>query len=203
MSSAIYTENLTGSALSRVFIALGWLDEADALLMRLLEASETRGHTARLIEILILQASSSQNSGNIDRAVATLGRALALAETGGFIRIFVDEGPSMAHLLYEAVSRGIAPDYARSLLSAFPSEEPQQTESSTSNWAQMEPLSERELEVLPLIAEGLTNQEIGSRLFVSLNTIKVHTRNIYGKLAVHSRTQAVAKAIALGILPTP
>jgi len=64
----------------------------------------------------------------------------------------------------------------------------------------VEPLSERELEVLQLLAEGLTNQEIGSRLFLTLNTVKVHTRNIYGKLGAHNRTQAVAQARALGIL---
>ena len=128
----------------------------------------------------------------------------ALAEPGGFLRTFVREGPPMARLLYEAVKRGIAPDYARRLLAAFPvalAEQAAPPETRISNAALVEPLSERELEVLQLIAEGLTNREIASRLYLALNTVKAHTRNIYGKLGVHNRTQAVARARALGILP--
>ncbi len=111
----------------------------------------------------------------------------------------------MARLLYEALARGIAPDYVRRLLAAFPVAEPEQaapSETQAPNSDLIEPLSERELEVLQLIAEGLTNPEIASRLFLSLNTVKAHTRNIYGKLGVHSRTQAVARARALGVLPS-
>jgi len=133
-----------------------------------------------------------------------LEQALTLAEPGGFIRVFVDEGPPMAHLLYEAVTRGIAVDYARRLLSAFSVVETEQTvPAKTLAPAQelIEPLSERELEVLQLIAQGLTNQEVASRLYLSLNTVKAHSRNIYGKLDVHSRVQAVAKARTLGLLP--
>ena len=126
-----------------------------------------------------------------------------LSNEKGFTRIFVDEGPPMARLLYEAVTHGITPDYARRLLAAFPVAEPEQTvplKTQASKSDLIEPLSERELEVLQLIAEGLTNREIADRLFLSLNTVKVHTRNIYGKLDVHHRTDAVAKARALGIL---
>ena len=111
----------------------------------------------------------------------------------------------MAHLLYEALTREITPDYVRQLLAAFPLVEPEQTGVSKSQAAQselVEALSERELEVLQLIAEGLTNPEIADRLFLTLNTVKVHTRNIYGKLDAHNRTQAVARARALGILPS-
>jgi LuxR family maltose regulon positive regulatory protein len=191
--------------LARILIAQGKLDEATRLLRRLLEAAEVGEHTSRMIEILILQALASQAGGEPIRAMTTLERALTLAEPGGFIRIFVDEGPPMARLLYKAVTRGIAPDYARRLLTAFPVAEPEQADPSKTQAPQselVEPLSERELEVLQLIAEGLTNPEIASRLFLSLNTVKAHTRNIYGKLGVHSRTQAVAKARALGILPS-
>jgi LuxR family maltose regulon positive regulatory protein len=134
-----------------------------------------------------------------------LERALTLAEPGGFIRIFVDEGPPMAHLLYEAVTRGIAPEHARRLLAAFPMPEPEQAgppDTQAPESGLIEPLSERELGVLQLIAEGLTNPEIASRLFLSLHTIKVHTRNIYGKLGVHNRTEAVTRARALGVLPS-
>ena len=136
-----------------------------------------------------------------------LGDALALAEPGGFIRIFVDEGPPMARLLYEALSRGIAPEYVQRLLAAFPDVEPEQasplsTQAPESDLIEPLSVSERELEVLQLIAEGLTNPEIATRLFLSPHTVKVHTRNIYGKLGVHNRTQAVARARALGILPS-
>jgi LuxR family maltose regulon positive regulatory protein len=137
--------------------------------------------------------------------MTSLERALSLAEPGGFIRIFVDEGPPMARLLYDAFKRGIAPEYTRRLLAAFPVAETEESEPSKSQVAEselIEPLSDRELEVLELIADGLTNREIASRLFLSLNTVKVHTRNVYGKLGVHSRTQAVARAQALGILPS-
>jgi len=131
-------------------------------------------------------------------------RTLSLAQPGGFIRIFVDEGAPMARLLYEALTRGIAPDYARRLLAAFPVAEPEQAVPSETQAPEsdlIEPLSGRELQVLQLIAEGLTNPGIASRLFLALNTVKTHCSNIYGKLNVHSRTQAVARAQALGLLP--
>jgi LuxR family maltose regulon positive regulatory protein len=135
--------------------------------------------------------------------MVALERALTLAEPGGFIRVFVDEGPPMARLLNKAATHGIAPEYTRRLLAAFPVAESEQTGSSKTQPPKselIESLSERELEVLQLIAAGLTNPEIASSLFLALNTVKAHTRNIYGKLGVHSRTQAVARARALGIL---
>jgi LuxR family maltose regulon positive regulatory protein len=158
-----------------------------------------------VVEILILQALASQAAGDKIRAMPMLEKALSLAEPGGFIRIFVDEGPHMVSLLYEALKRGIAPDYVQRLLAAFPIAEPEQTDPSKSQVPEselIEPLSEREIEVLQLIAEGLTNPDIAARLYLSLNTVKVHTRNIYGKLGVNNRTQAVARARSLGILPS-
>jgi LuxR family maltose regulon positive regulatory protein len=112
----------------------------------------------------------------------------------------------MARLLYECVARRTVPEYARRLLSAFPVAEPDRADLSDAQAPMpdmldlIEPLSKRELEVLQLIAEGLTNQEIAVRLFLALNTVKSHSRTIYGKLGVHSRTKAVARARALGIL---
>jgi LuxR family maltose regulon positive regulatory protein len=191
--------------LARILIAQGRLDETNKLLQRWLEDAEAGGRTSRVIEILMLQALSEHAQGDIDQAITTLERAFYLAEPRGFIRTFVDEGLSMARLLYDAATRGIAPDYVRRLLAAFPVAEPGQTDppkSQATDSVLVEPLSERELEVLQLIAEGLTNREIGERLFLSLNTIKAHTRNIYGKLDAHNRTQAVSKASAMGILPS-
>jgi LuxR family maltose regulon positive regulatory protein len=158
-------------------------NEAIGLLSRLLEAAEAGGRTSKAIEILSLQAIATQVKGNTSLALAAIENALTLAEPEGFVQTFVDEGPRMARLLYEALSRGIAPDYVRRLLAAFPIVEPEQADPSKSQGPEsemVEPLSERELEVLQLIAAGLTNQEIASRLFLSLNTVKAHTRNIKG-----------------------
>ena len=199
-----YLHEMEYIALARILLVQGRLNEAPELLQRLLKATEMGGRTSRMLEILILQALAFQTGGTTDQALAALEKALILAEPGGFIRAFVDEGPPMARLLYEALSRGITPDYVHRLLSAFPITEPGKSatpENETSESGLIEPLSEREIEVLPLIAEGLTNQEIASRLYLTLNTIKSHSRNIYGKLDVHSRTQAIARAQTLGLLP--
>ncbi|MEJ2710774.1 MAG: LuxR C-terminal-related transcriptional regulator, partial [Anaerolineales bacterium] len=190
--------------LARILIAQKRLDETERMLEHLLKATESGDRISKVIEIRILQALAFQAKGETDRALSALEKALALAEPEGFIRIFVDEGPPMARLLYKALSRGIAPDYIRQLLVAFPDAEREQTEpkSQVPRSPLIEPLSDREIEVLHLIAEGLTNQEIAARLYLSLNTVKVHTRNIYGKLDAHNRTQAVTKARAVGILPS-
>jgi LuxR family maltose regulon positive regulatory protein len=183
----------------------GSIHEVLGLVGRLLRAAEEGGRTGSMITILVLQALVHESQGDISAALVSLERALTLAEPEGYLRIFVDEGPPMARLLYEALSHGIAPEYVQRLLVAFPMPEPEQKGSSLmrateSEW--IEHLSKRETEVLQLISEGLTNQEIASRLYLSLNTVKVHTRNIYGKLGVHHRTSAVARARALGFLPS-
>jgi LuxR family maltose regulon positive regulatory protein len=192
-------------------IAQGRLTEAAPLLQRLLEATEAGGRISRAIEVLLLQALALQADGDTDQALAALERALTLAAPRGLIQVFVNEGPPMAALLYQAATRGIMPDYTGQLLAAFPAVDASPVAPPKVSTSQirvqpavgtviLEPLSEREIEVLELVAEGLTNQEIASRLFLSLHTIKAHTRNIYGKLDVHSRTEAVAQARALGVL---
>ena len=178
------------------------IHEAMGLLERLLQAAEGE-RTGSIIEILVLQALAHEARGDITRALVSLEPALSLAEPEGYVRIFLDEGLPMARLLYEALSQGVESDYIRRLLAAFPVAESEQTASSPMRGSKselVEPLSERELEVLQLIAEGLTNQEVATRLYLSLHTVKVHARNIFTKLAVKNRAQAVARGRALGIL---
>jgi LuxR family maltose regulon positive regulatory protein len=176
--------------------------EAIGLLERLLTAAQEGGRTGSAIEILTLQALARQTQGDLPAALASLERALKLAEPEGYIRIFVDEGAPMAQLLSEAVARGIMPDYTGKLMAAFEVEERKSEDKSYLPPAQplIEPLSQRELEVLQLMAQGLSNREIGEQLFLALSTVKGHNRNIFDKLQVQRRTEAVARARELGLL---
>jgi LuxR family maltose regulon positive regulatory protein len=205
--------------LARLPLAQGEPEQALALLQVLERASAQRGRTRRLIEILVLEAlamsqipAEEGEHGRSQDALSPLGRALALAEPEGYLRTFLDGGPPMARLLYQVAERGIAVDYVGQLLAAFAAEG-QQVAAAAKGPAPLpspradlvalaEPLSDRELEVLGLIAEGLSNRDIAERLYISLSTVKSHTASIYGKLGVHSRTEAVARAHAWGILPT-
>jgi LuxR family maltose regulon positive regulatory protein len=206
---------------ARVHLAQGDPRKALALLEPLRQQAEAKDWQDERLKVMVLQAlalhaGTQRSHGKEDPAVQRLGETLALAEPEGFVRIFVDEGPPMADLLYKALNLGMAPDYVRRLLAAFPlarsesaarpepAVEPEKTASSSKipQSELIEPLSEREIEVLQLIAEGLSNREIASRLYLSPHTIKAHTRNIYGKLDVHSRTEAVARSRALGVLPS-
>jgi len=193
---------------ARVYLAHGDTSAALAVLGPLRQQVEAKGLEDEQLKVMVLQAVALYTLALQERsekaaAVQLLGEALGMAEPSGFIRTFVDEGAPMAHLLYEAINREIYPEYVSRLLKAFPTDVPEQAHPSKTqdpNSELIEPLSEREIEVLQLIAEGLTNQEIATRLFLSLHTVKVHARNIYGKLGVKNRTQAVAKGKALGFL---
>jgi LuxR family maltose regulon positive regulatory protein len=162
---------------------------------------EAKGWQDEILKVMVLQAVALHAHGEKDKTMQLLGDALALAEPGGFIRTFVDEGIPMAQLLLEAAARGMMPDYTGKLLAAFEAEEQKSEGISPPSQPLVEPLSQRELEVLQLVAQGLSNREISERLFLALDTVKGHNRRIYGKLGVKNRTQAINKARALNILP--
>jgi len=179
---------------ARVSLAQGDTSAALALLEPLRRQMDAQGWMDEHLKIMVLQAVAHHAHGEKHKAAQMMDDALTLAEPGGFIRVFVDEGLPMKHLLHDLVSRGNASDYACRVLAAF-------SHAGTAQSASMDALSERELEVLHHIAEGLTNQEIADRLYLSLFTVKVHARNIYSKLGVNSRTLAAARARELGLLP--
>jgi len=181
------------------------IPDALTLLDKLYQNALKHDRMGRVIEICVLQALAYVAQTNTTRAVNVLEQALTLAEPEGFVRVFVDKGRPMTVLLYEAAARGIKPRYIGQLLAAFPDMDPISPSQPTSNRQTpptklIEPLSERELDVLHLIADGLTNRAIANKLILSLNTVKGHTRRIYGKLGVNSRTQAIGKARAFGLL---
>ncbi len=177
------------------------IHDAAGLLERLGQVAKSGGRLRSVIEILILQALVHQAQGDIPAALKPLQQALKLAEPEGFVRLFVDEGVSMAHLLHEAISQQISPEYARRLLDDLPALPSEQIIQSKAQPPLIDPLSKRELEILHHIAQGLTNQDIADQLYLSLYTVKAHARNIYGKLGVSNRTQAVTRSRELGILP--
>lgn len=190
-------------ALARLYRARNQQEEALQLLNSMLMTIKKYGWTSREIEIGIQIALSYEDMKETDQALDALEEALNLARPTGYLRTFVDEGQPMEYLLQKALSRGIAPDYTSRILAAFKADAERLATlqaGTTSSSALVDPLSEREIEVLQLIASGLKNREIAERLYLSLNTIKVHTRNIYGKMGVNNRTQAVTRARELGLL---
>jgi LuxR family maltose regulon positive regulatory protein len=182
---------------ARVYLATGKYEKALRLLIRLQEHVEAAGRTRSLIQTLVLRALAHQALNDTPQALGALKRALDLTQSEGYIRMFVDEGEPMARLLRLALSEGVNPNYISRLLAGFP--EPTEP-SATGDYALVEPLSERELEVLRLIAAGLSNQEIAQELVIAVSTVKSHINHIYGKLGVKSRTQAIAKAQSLRLL---
>ncbi len=190
---------------ARVDLARGEPAAALAVLTPWRQRAAARDWRDEVLKVMVLQAIALRVQGEADEAVHLLGNALAMAHPGGFIRTFVDEGPPMAQLLSEAAVRGIMPDYTAKLIAAFEAETQRDIGKSPpppspASQPLIEPLTPRELEVLQLIAEGLSNREIGERLFIALSTVKGHNQSIYGKLEVHRRTEAVARARELGLL---
>ena len=173
------------------------IQQATRLLERLLRAAEEGGRTGRVIEILILQALAHQALGDVPAALTALERVMTLAEPEGYVRVFADEGPPMAALLKAGAKQGISRLYARRLLAAMSEAE----HDSPVTQALIDPLSERELDVLRLLGSELNGPAIARELMVSLNTVRTHTKNIYTKLAVSSRRAAVRRAQELDLLP--
>jgi LuxR family maltose regulon positive regulatory protein len=173
------------------------LDVALGLLGRLLHEAEVGSRTGSVIEILVLQAVGQQIRGDVPAALVPLGQALTLAEPEGYARVFLDEGPPMAALLAAAARRGIATDYARRLLAVVGGTEPARSSGAE---GLIQPLSDREVDVLRLLATDLGGPEIARQLVVSLNTVRTHTKNIYAKLGVNNRRAAVRRAEELHLL---
>jgi LuxR family maltose regulon positive regulatory protein len=189
-------------SLARVRLAQGDPSAALAALEPARRQAEAKAWEDDRLKVMILQSLALHAQGEKDRALHLLGEALTLAEPGGFVRIFVDESMPMARLLSEAAACGISPDYVGKLLAAFDAEDRKSKEGSSPPPARplIEPLSRRELEVLRLIAQGLSNLEISEKLFLALSTVKGHNQKIFDKLQVQRRTEAIARARDLGLL---
>ena len=175
------------------------LHEVTALLERLGQAAEDGGRTGSLIDVLVVQALAQQALGDVSAAQGSLRRALTHAEPEGYVRIFVDEGPPMAALLRALAKEGEGGSYVRRLLAAFDGSAVTRPVSQ----ALIDPLSARELDVLRLLDTDLDGPDIARRLFVSLNTVRTHTKNIYAKLGVNNRRAAVRRAAELDLIARP
>lgn len=185
----LYSREPEYLTLLRLLLAQGDHDAALALSERLLKPAEVTNRMGRVIEILVLQALTFQAKKDMAQALTVLEKALSLAQPEGYVRAFLDEGEAMAKLLYQVKSHRRGAGYAAELLSAMGkasgiAEPPSQL--------LIEPLSQRELEVLKLIQAGYSNQAIAAKLVISITTVKRHISNIYAKLGVESRTQAVS-----------
>jgi len=174
-----------------------FLQDALRLLGRLLEDAEVKERMDSVIEMLLLRAMAFHVRGDRTDALTALERALVLAEPEGYMRLFIDEGPPMVALLRLAHARGMMPGYVATLLSATGS----QAEAGSPRPSPLvEPLTEREREVLRLLVAGASNAAMARELVITVGTVKRHVNSIYGKLGVQSRTQAVAQAHTLHVL---
>jgi len=193
-----YARDFEDLTLARVRLAQGRPADALALLDALLPAADTGGRRGTLIAGLALRALTLDAGDETDGALQALQQAHELAGDEGYVRVFVDAGPAMTRLIEIAAARGIALVAAERLRTAFAPVTGRHRQFAAPDL--IEHLSDREMEVLDLLAAGLTNREIAQQLFISLPTVKSHTRNIYGKLGVHTRQEAVARARTLGVL---
>jgi LuxR family transcriptional regulator, maltose regulon positive regulatory protein len=199
--------------LARILIARGRghphalaLSQAQILLGHLLEIAVGTGAHGRLIEIQMLRARALHAQGKARQALATLGPILAQAEPEGYLHLFADEGEAMAHLLARmAPFTTASPDYLERIQAAIVpvcQARPDAATPPAPRSTLSEPLSAREWDVLQLVAEGLSNQQIAEHLVLSLYTVKLHVRHLLAKLDATNRTQAVVRARVLHILPS-
>jgi LuxR family maltose regulon positive regulatory protein len=152
--------------------------------------------------VLAVQAVLFEAQGDRSAALKTLTHAIELAQPGGFIRLFVDLGPTMQTLLHELRDQGVATYFVARILAAFAEPQPVDPAATFGPPELIEPLTRRELEVLDLLAQRLSNKEIAASLFIAPNTAKRHILNICQKLQVNTRRDAVTKAQILGLLPS-
>lgn len=177
-------------------------DRAAQLLAQLRSYCAEVPNQRLLLEVEALEALFHARRGCFDCALEILARAVRSAEKDGWVRLFVDLGPDMERLLAQLAQRGVSPHFVGSLLAAFPDGHAVPSPPfKTSSQALVEPLSERELEVLDLLAQRYSNKEIAAQLFIASSTVKRHTLNIYRKLEVSDRREAVARAADLSLLP--
>ena len=187
----------------RLMIAKGELEEVPEALERLSQRSMSEGQMETVIEVLMLQSIALHALRKEDQALSVLKKALSLAEPEEYVRLFIDEGDPMKHLLQIAAAHGIAPKYVSQLLSAMESDVVRKTlvpSGLSPVHDLLEPLTERELEVLRFVAGAMSNYEIAKMLVIEENTVKSHMNHIFGKLQAKNRLQAVEKARALGLL---
>jgi LuxR family transcriptional regulator, maltose regulon positive regulatory protein len=195
------------TTLARVLLAEGRPEEAAQLLERLLAVAEAGGWIGDVIELRALRALTLQLQGASTQALTTFVSALALAEPEGYVRLFVDEGAPMVALLGKLLQtqrerlpaslQQVSTSYVQQLLAAAGAAVPAEPAAPE---ALLEPLSDRELEVLRLLAAGLESPEVARALIISVSTARTHIKNIYGKLGVHGRVQAIERARALGLI---
>jgi len=206
-------EHLT---LARVRLAEGSFDGVNELVERLLALAELQKRTGSVIEILLTQALVHQAQGNHPQVLSALERALTLAEPEGYLRIFVDEGEAMRSLISEfrlPIATRAHPllGYVDRILDFFPQPREVTPQSKIANQKHLhlaqvqvtnmiEPLTDRELDILRLISEGHSNAVIGQRLYLALSTVKGHNLRIFNKMQVQNRTEAVARARELGLI---
>jgi LuxR family transcriptional regulator, maltose regulon positive regulatory protein len=200
----LYPEELAYGALARVYLTQPTADtlrQAEALVSSALAVAEAHGRIGHVIELLLLQALALSAQGKIEPALVSLSRSLSLAEPEGYVRTFVNAGPPLVPLLHTARAQGMMPTYASRLLDAYAAV-PAYTAvpAAVTHSSLVEPLTPREVEVLQLLAAGLSNAEIANRLVITVGTTKRHVLQIYGKLDVHTRVQAIVKARELGLV---
>ncbi len=183
--------------LAQVWLMYGQPEKAVPLLDHALQSARSVGRLGNVVYLLALKALVLHAQGNSTQALATLGQSLELAEPEGHVRVFVEAGPSMVHLLQRFAQRGEMAKYVEQILAAMGEQTAAQTLPSTGD---VETLTRRERQVLRLIVDGATNQEIARELVLTVNTVKKHTSNIFAKLGVSSRTQAIARARELNLL---